>query len=158
VLENSSPPPRPFGDRAGGYAQQEQPPDTRARRAPQASLDTETRATWGERPPPRRMVLHEWRRVRKNTLRGFANVELPSGLVIRDVSIHEKGGKWWASPPSRPMLNAEGRQIRNHAGHAQYAALRGWHSRELGDRFSAAVVELIRREHPSDLDEAGGEP
>ena len=100
------------------------------------------------------MVLREWRQVRKNTLRGFCVVELPSGLVIRDVSIHEKGKKRWASLPSRPMLDTEGRQVRNHAGHAQYAVLLGWRDRDLADAFSARLIELIRREHPSDLDEA----
>ena len=95
-----------------------------------------------------RLKLLEWRPIHRNTLCGFANVELPSGLVIRDVSVHQKNGKWWAGLPARPMLDAEGRQIRNHAGKAQYAALLGWRDRELADRFSGAVVELVRAAHP----------
>jgi hypothetical protein len=71
------------------------------------------------------MRLLEWRALRKNTLHGFCVIELPSGLIIRDISIHEKGGKWWASLPARPMLDAEGRHVSNHAGHKQYAALLG---------------------------------
>ena len=102
-----------------------------------------------------RMQLLEWRAFRKNTLHGFAVIEMPSGLVVRDVSIHEKAGKWWASLPSRPVLDSDGRQIRNHSGKAQYAALLGWRDRDLSDRFSAAVVALVRAEHPIDLDGAG---
>jgi hypothetical protein len=105
---------------------------------------------------PRRMRLVEWRPLRRNTLHGFAVVEMPSGLVIRDISIHQKSGKWWASLPSRPMLDAEGRQISNHAGHKQYAAVLGWRDRDLADRFSAAAIELIRAEYPADL-EGGGQ-
>ena len=102
--------------------------------------------------PKPRMKLLEWRPVQKNTLRGFANIEMPSGLVIRDIAIHEKEHKWWASLPSRPVLDADGRQVVNHAGHKQYAALLGWRDRDLADRFSAAAVELIRAEHSADLD------
>ena len=67
----------------------------------------------------RRMKLVEWRARQQNTLRGFATVELPSGLIIRDVAIHEKAGKWWASLPARPQLDADGRQVKNAAGKAQ---------------------------------------
>jgi len=97
------------------------------------------------------MRLLEWRAFRKNTLHGFAVVELPSGLVIRDVTIHEKNSKWWASLPSRPVLDVGGRQVTNPAGHKQYAALLGWRDRALADRFSVAVVDLVRAQHPDDL-------
>jgi hypothetical protein len=101
------------------------------------------------------MRLLEWRALRKNTLRGFCVVELPSGLVIREISIHEKNGKWWASLPARPMLDAEGRHITNHAGHRQYAALLGWRDRALADRFSGAAVDIVRAKHPEVFDPRG---
>jgi hypothetical protein len=97
---------------------------------------------------PNHMRLLEWRPMRKNTLHGSAVVELPNGLVIRDVTIHEKSGKWWASLPDRPMLGADGRQVMNHAGHKQYSAVLGWRDRPLADRFSERVVELVRAAHP----------
>jgi hypothetical protein len=102
-----------------------------------------------------RMQLLEWSAFRKNTLHGFAVVELPSGLVIRDVSIHEKAGKWWVGLPARPQIGQDDKVIRNHSGKVQYAATLGWKDRDLADRFSAAVVELVRAEHPGDLDGAG---
>jgi hypothetical protein len=92
------------------------------------------------------MRLIEFRPLSKNTLRGFAVLELPSGLVVRDVSIHQKGEKCWAGLPSRPMVGSDDKVIRNHAGKVQYAAMLGWRDRGLADRFSAAVVdEAIRR-------------
>jgi hypothetical protein len=99
-----------------------------------------------------RMKLCEWKPMRRNTLHGFAVIEMPSGLVVRDVAIHEKAGKWWASLPSRPVLDSDGKQIVSHAGHRQYAAVLGWRDRDLADRFSAALIELVRAEHPADLD------
>jgi hypothetical protein len=100
------------------------------------------------------MRLVEWRALRKNTLHGFAIIELPSGLIVRDVSVHQKNGKWWAGLPSRPVLDTDGKQIVNHGGHRQYAAVLGWRDRDLSDRFSVAVVELVRAEHPGDLGDA----
>ena len=39
----------------------------------------------------------------KNSLRGFADLELPRvGIVIRDCAWHVKDGKEWVSLPARP--------------------------------------------------------
>jgi hypothetical protein len=96
-----------------------------------------------------RMEPLERRAFRKNTLHEFAVIELSSGLIVRDISIRDKADKWWASLPSFVMLEEDGRQVFNHAGHKQYAALAGRGDRDLADTFSAAVVDLIRRGHPS---------
>jgi len=80
------------------------------------------RVAWG--PPPiaepdrPKMRLLEWRSMVRNTLRGFCVIELPSGLVIRDVAVHEKAGKFWANLLARPMLDADGKQLLNHGGAA----------------------------------------
>jgi hypothetical protein len=43
----------------------------------------------------------------KNTLRGFADLELSRiGIVIRDCTWHEKNGKEWISFPARPYEKA----------------------------------------------------
>ena len=131
------------GSRAGSrYAEQQSstPPEP-----------TNQAASAGTSSP--RLKLLEWRAFRKNTLHGFAVVELPSGLIVRDISVHQKNGKFWASLPARPMLDGDGRHVVNHSGKAQYAALLGWRDRDLADRFSVAVVALVRAAHPSDLDE-----
>jgi hypothetical protein len=99
-----------------------------------------------------RMLLREWRPCFKNTLRGFCVVELPSGLIVRDVSIHEKAGKWWACLPAKPQIGSDDKVIRNHGGKVQYAAVISWRDRDLSDRFSAAVVDLVRSQHPADFD------
>lgn len=99
------------------------------------------------------MRLLEWRPTRRNTLCGFIVVELPSGLIIHDIAIHKKGGRWWASLPARPVLDAEGRHVLNHAGQKQYAAFLRWRDRGLADVFSARLTELVRATHPGDFDD-----
>jgi hypothetical protein len=115
-----------------------------------------TRATWGEPPGhkarPRQMALLEWRPVRKNTLLGFGSIELPNGLQIDDIAVHVRGGKAWVSFPARPMLDADGRQVMRD-GRPQYISMMRWQSRDLADRFSAALVELVRNAYPDALDD-----
>lgn len=115
-------------------------------------MTEESRAAALRTQPSMRLV--EFRAMQRNTLHGFATVELRNGLVVRDLAIHEKGGRWWVSFPARPVLDAEGRHIANHGGHKQYAALLGWRDRDLADRFSAAVIALIREVHPGAFGDA----
>jgi hypothetical protein len=51
------------------------------------------------------------RRFEKNTLKGFADLELTRvGLVIRDCAWHESHGKQWIGFPARPYdVNGERR-------------------------------------------------
>ena len=51
----------------------------------------------------------KFRRYTKNTLRGFADLELPRvGLVLRDCPWHEKNGKEWVSFPARSYEGDDG--------------------------------------------------
>jgi hypothetical protein len=45
----------------------------------------------------RAFVLEEFFEIRRNTLRGFAKVAMPSGMVMSDVAIHTSNGRCWAS-------------------------------------------------------------
>ncbi|MGO9261736.1 MAG: hypothetical protein ACLQU1_36350 [Bryobacteraceae bacterium] len=47
---------------------------------------------WTEVAPPR------------NSLVGFADIRLTSGIVIRGLTVHEKNGSRWVSMPARPVL------------------------------------------------------
>jgi hypothetical protein len=98
------------------------------------------------------MVVREWRPVSKNALRGFCSIELPNGLQIDDIAVHVRGGRAWVSLPARPMLYADGRQVMRN-GRPQYISIIRWRNRDLVDRFSAAVVELVRDVDPDACDE-----
>ena len=105
-----------------------------------------TRATWGQRaavePTKPKMRLLEVKPLRRNTLRGFCVVELPSGLIVRDVSIHTRGGRCWASLPAKPQIDQDGRQRCSSDGKPLYTAILEWRSRELSDRFRRLGREL----------------
>ena len=99
-----------------------------------------------------RLILREWRPVRKNTLYGFACIEL-IGLSVGNVSIHQKGGRWWVSLPARPVLDLDDKHVSGPDGQKQYMALLRWRDRELANQFSTDIIALIRARYPHDLDD-----
>lgn len=58
----------------------------------------------------------DWRPLRKNSLLGFVKVELPSGMIIADVTVlmGERGP--WASPPSKSMIDRDGVAMKDANG------------------------------------------
>src|SRR5215469_6179027 len=80
------------------------------------------------------------RRMRRNSLRGFASVKLPNGLVINDVVLGKTSGRRWALLPSKPMVDRNGEPIRDAEGKMRYAAILEWGSKELQQEFSRRVV------------------
>lgn len=99
--------------------------------------------------------IREFKPASKNTLRGFVAVELPSGMIIRDITIHARDGKAWASPPGKPILDREGRHMRDHNGRSRYTPVVEFTSRERRDFFSALVMDALRAQHPDALDGEG---
>ena len=117
-----------------------------------------TRAdAWGAPPLPRPgMRLLKWKPLVRNSLRGFADIELPSGLRISEIPVLVSHGKCWASLPSEPVLDRDGRHL-VEGGKKQYVTLLQWRSREIADAFSSKVIALVRAQHPNAL-EGEGEP
>lgn len=106
-------------------------------------------AAWG-RPPGERpsMRLLRWKPLVKNSLRGFADVELPNGLQIREIPVFTSSpGRCWAALPGRPQI-VDGRQKTGPDGKPKYTPIMEWRSRELSDAFSAKLIALIREQHP----------
>jgi hypothetical protein len=87
-------------------------------------------------------------------LRGFCNIMLPIGLKLVDVAVFTKGGQAWAALPAKPILDS---QHRHHTvnGRRQFTPAAEWRDRALADRWSAAVVALVRARHPDALAEHG---
>ena len=132
--------------------------DTTPRRWTPAALDAGTRATWSDPPAtqrPRTIALVGWRPMAKGALRGFATVELPIGLKLIDCPVLVSKGKAWVNVPAKPVLDRDGQQKIEANGKPAYVPVLEWRSRDLADRFSAAVVELVQRAHPGSLDESG---
>jgi DNA-binding cell septation regulator SpoVG len=100
------------------------------------------------------MRLLRWKPLVKNSLRGFADIELPNGLVIHEIPVLTSHGKCWAALPSKPQL-ADGRHRTGPDGKPAYTPILEWRSRELSDAFSAKLVKLVREQHPDALDAEG---
>ena len=113
----------------------------------------DTPLTRQARAPGAHIVLRHWRPRRRTTLRGFADIELFDGLQIDHIAVHVRGGRAWASLPARQALEDGRRVIRD--GKLAYTRILAWGGRDLADRFSTAVVELVRRTHPDALEDAG---
>jgi hypothetical protein len=91
-----------------------------------------------------------WRPITKNTLRRFADVELPIGLTIREIPVHASHGKLWAALPAKPQFGQDG-QPRRVEGKVAYSPILEWRSRRLREAFSDRVVEVVRQQHPNAL-------
>jgi hypothetical protein len=104
-------------------------------------LDTSSghRKQSGDRPPPNRVKLLGFRPFAKGALRGFARVELPSGLRISDIPVLISNGKGWASLPSTPVLDADGKHKVDINNKRQHVPVLEWRDRDLAARFSDAV-------------------
>ena len=61
------------------------------------------------------MRLLDFKPVRKNSLRGFASIKLPNGLIISDVVVGETGDRQWALLPSKAMIDRDGELMRDGA-------------------------------------------
>ncbi len=84
----------------------------------------------------------------RNSLRGFAKVEFPSGLIFHDVAIHGRDGVWWASPASKLMIGRDAVPMRAADGKLQYIPIVTFKTRERRDLWSNAIIEALRAQRP----------
>jgi hypothetical protein len=115
------------------------------------AVDVAPAAGYGDRPAPRQLRLVSWQPFKKGPLRGFATVELPIGLKIFDVPIRTGTNGLWAGLPAKPEIDRDGRRKTDINGKPVYAEVLRWRDRATADRFSQAVVALLRQAHPDDL-------
>jgi hypothetical protein len=100
------------------------------------------------------VVVEEFKAVTRNSLRGFARVRMPSGMVFHDVGIYETNGTRWASPASKPMLGRDGTQIKRDGtqikrdGKPAYQPMISFVSKEARDKFSSTIIAAIEASHP----------
>lgn len=110
---------------------------------------------WGDNPAPQGMVLRTFRPLTKGKLRGFVSVELACGLVLIDLPVFIGPNGPWAALPRKAVLDTERRQKLDANGQPTFQPIAEWRSRDLADRFSAAIIELVRKAHPGALDGVG---
>lgn len=100
-----------------------------------------------ESQPATRMRLLKWTSKRQGVLRGFADLQLPNGLRIYGCPVLFSHGRAWATFPARPQIGSDGQVIKVD-NKTQYTRLVEWSNRTVADRFSAAVVSLVRVQEP----------
>jgi hypothetical protein len=93
-----------------------------------------------------------WRPLCRNTLRGFAVVEVVEmGMKIREVAAHESHGRAWAQPPSRPWVK-DGALVIGDDGKIKYQPLFGLGSHAVRAAFSDAVIRAVLEFDPHALE------
>jgi hypothetical protein len=117
-------------------------------------LDTANRSLAQPADPFLGIRLRGFRPLPKGALIGFADIELPGGLLVHDCPIFRaKDAGAWAALPAKPVVDRDGKQRPDINGKRQFAPMLEWRSRELSNRFSAAVTALIERAYPGALGE-----
>ena len=95
----------------------------------------------------------EWRPLVKNTLRGFAQIEIwELRLKIHDVAVHTKDGRRWAQLPAKPQIR-DGTLVTGDDGRPVYHPTMSFESRAVADAFSAAVVKAVLEHAPRAFEE-----
>lgn len=55
------------------------------------------------------IVATNWRRLEKNSLRGFCDLSLARGLTIKDCALHQQNGRECIGLPGKPLIDEDGR-------------------------------------------------
>ena len=81
--------------------------------------------------------------LRKGSLIGFCDITIRElRLTIHDVTLHQKGGSRWASPPGRPWIK-DGAVVTDANGKIQYAPVLEFEGRAVRDAFSEACWRAV---------------
>lgn len=93
------------------------------------------------------MKILEWKPMQRNSLRGFVSVQLQSGLIIRDITVHFNN-RAWIGFPAKPLLNDDGSAQRDQRGKVRYVPILEIQDRPTADRFSNLVIDTLSAEYP----------
>lgn len=85
----------------------------------------------------RELLVTDWKAHKTNTLQGFLSLTLPSGLVIHNCGLHQKGTARWIGLPSR--------QFRKGDGSTGYSPIIEFATKDAQRRFQAAALEAVDR-------------
>jgi DNA-binding cell septation regulator SpoVG len=79
-------------------------------------------------------------------------IETPSGLVLNSVKLMRgQNGTHWLGMPSQKRVDRDGKPVIGDNGRQKYGEFVGFRDRQARDRFTAAVLDVVRREHPEAL-------
>lgn len=73
-----------------------------------------------------------WKPFVKNTLRRFCDLKLPSGMIVRGCTLHEKGERHWVGLPANQYAKTDGT--------TEWAAIVDFSDKETSRRFNDTAV------------------
>ena len=98
---------------------------------------------------PPAITISDWKSRESGTLRGFFTTNLASGLVLHELMLHERDGKWWISFPSKPMLGTDGVALRDDSGKVRYSSSSiEFTNPQARSRFIEQVLGALRQAQP----------
>ena len=97
------------------------------------------------------MKITKFKAINKGSVVGFADVTMPSGMGFVDVMIMQTGGRYWASPPSKPILEKGVQKTDPETNKPVYVQIVTFASKELKQKWSDAVIAALRISHPDAL-------
>ena len=77
------------------------------------------------------------KQMRKGTLLGFFDLEMPSGLIVRGAMLFEKNGKRWVGFPSKESVKSDGTK--------GYMPLLEFADRSIADKFQVQVLPVAEK-------------
>ena len=83
------------------------------------------------------IIISNTKKIVKNTLRGFFDVVLPSGMKLNGCMLHEKDGRKWIALPSREYVKPDGTKT--------WTPVVEIPDRGDRDKFNEALLPLVER-------------
>jgi hypothetical protein len=82
-----------------------------------------------------------------NSLIGHATVEMPSGLIVGDIpAFRRAGGAVSVGVPSKPLVDANGMQLRDQDNRRRYAPTLDFATPAARSRWTGAIAALLEAE------------
>jgi hypothetical protein len=97
------------------------------------------------------ITIKDFKSIPAGAMRGFADVLLPSGMILHRCSIFAKDDKAWASPPSKQIIGRDGTVQRTADGKTRYEPTVSFVDRATQERWSAAVIDALILTYPEAL-------
>jgi hypothetical protein len=102
-----------------------------------------------ETPVKQAFRASSWRPHLSGTLQGFFRLQLPSGLIINNLTLHQKGDKRWVGLPGVPQIEAGRHRVDPATGKPAYTPTLEISDRQRRDKFTeqalAAFDRLLRQ-------------
>jgi hypothetical protein len=90
------------------------------------------------------MIALNFKSLHRNSLQGFFDLQLASGLVLRECSLHKMDDKEWVGLPGKPQLNKDGTQrVDASTGKKLYVCVVDFADKATRERFRKTALAAV---------------